>query len=111
MPRSVVERLRGAGYDVLTVVEAGLQGAPDERIVDVAAHSDLTIVTQHLDFGRIFVERAPEVQIVVFRSRDPRPEGLWRIVEASLKRIDLDSPANRHALIVAGERGYRVRHR
>lgn len=60
--------LRGVGVDVKTVVEIGLQGATDLAVVDAAAAARRAILTQDLDFGRIFVDRSPEVQIIVVRS-------------------------------------------
>ena len=103
--------MRKAGFSVKTVAEAGLQGRPDELVLQAAATGGFSILTQDLDFGRIFVERSPPVQIVVLRSKDPRSDSLRRIVDAMMKKVDLDAPQHRAALIVVGEHGYRVRAR
>lgn len=111
MPRTVVERLKAMGHDVVSVVEAGLQGAPDLAIVERAAAEARTVLTQDLDFGRIFVERDPPVRIVVLRSPDPRASALVRMVEAFLKHLDLEDPRFREGLFVVGPRGHRHRKR
>ena len=102
--------MRASGFDVTTVVEIGLQGRTDLEIVAAAAERGLTIVTQDLDFGRIFVDRAPAVQIVVVRPRSPLPVALVPLI-GLLGRLDLDGPRNRMALFVLSSRGVRVRHR
>lgn len=111
IPRSLVAHLRTLGVEVVTVVEIGFQGASDETVLQAAVERGLSILTQDLDFGRIFVEREPAAQIVVLRSRDPRPESLARIVDTLLIRVDLASPEFAQALFVVGENGYRVRKR
>ncbi|HWG90085.1 MAG TPA: DUF5615 family PIN-like protein [Candidatus Thermoplasmatota archaeon] len=111
IPLSVVEHLRRQGLRVMTVPEVGLQGATDEVVLREASDRQLTILTQDLDFGRIFVEREPRVQIVVLRAREPRSGVLIPMLEAFLKRADLASNDLRDALIVVGEHGFRVRRR
>ncbi|HUR68671.1 MAG TPA: DUF5615 family PIN-like protein [Candidatus Thermoplasmatota archaeon] len=111
IPRSLVLRLRQLGHDVLTVHEAGMTGAVDVAIVERAASEKRTILTQDLDFGRIFIERDPPVRILVLRSPDARGPALTALVEAFLKRVDLDAPANAEGLFVIGPRGHRHRKR
>lgn len=111
IPRSLVVRLRQLGHDVLTVHEVALTGAPDVAIVERAARDTRTILTQDLDFGRIFVERDPPVRILVLRSPDARAPALTTLVEAFLKHVDLDAPANAEGLFVIGPRGHRHRKR
>ena len=106
-----MDKLRASGVPVATVVEIGLQGATDLAVVDAAIARGETILTQDLDFRQIFVERSPPVQIVVLRTREPRPIGLHRLIDLMLKTVDVDSPDLAGALIVVGDRGYRVRHR
>lgn len=104
-------RLRQLSHDVLTVHEAGLTGATDLTIVDRAARDGRTILTQDLDFGRIFVERDPPVRILVLRSHDARAPALVALTEAFLKHVDLDAEGNAEGLFVIGQRGHRHRKR
>lgn len=99
------------GHDVLTVHEAGLTGATDLVIVEHAARERRTVLTQDLDFGRIFVERDPPVRILVLRSPDPRAPALITLVETFFKHVDLDAPENADGLFVIGPRGHRHRKR
>lgn len=101
--------MRSLRIDVKTAVESGLQGASDTEVLEAASRAGRSILTQDLDFGRIFVERSPAVQIVVLRSRDARPDSLARLVDDLVKAVDLDAPKYRSALVVVGEHGYRTR--
>jgi hypothetical protein len=62
-----------------------------------------------LDFGRIFVEREPAVQIVVLRPDPAIPSEVRLILDRFLSEVSLDSDESEDALIVVGETGYRVR--
>ena len=45
--------LRDAGFDAVSVVEAGLSGAPDETVRDFAVGSSRVLVTLDADFANI----------------------------------------------------------
>ena len=45
--------LREMGFDVVCVVEAGMGGAPDERVWEVAAASGRVLVTLDRDFANL----------------------------------------------------------
>lgn len=47
------ELLRGAGHDVATVREHGLQGAADERLFDVCRDEERILITLDHDFGQV----------------------------------------------------------
>ena len=44
--------LRVEGYDALAVVEAGLSGASDERVLEFAVKEDRILVTLDADFAK-----------------------------------------------------------
>jgi uncharacterized protein with PIN domain len=52
VPRAVAQGLRRRGIDVLTVQEAGMAGADDERHLTFALQEGRVIVTQDADFLR-----------------------------------------------------------
>lgn len=64
----LVVALREAGLDVLTVVEAGLSGATDERVFRTAVKKKRIILTFDRGFGDIFrfnIAGSPGVVIVL----------------------------------------------
>ena len=48
-----VRLLRGLGHSVLTVHEAGLDGQPDEQILEFAQNENRILLTADLDFSNI----------------------------------------------------------
>jgi predicted nuclease of predicted toxin-antitoxin system len=46
--------LRLQGYDAVAVIEAGLSGAPDDRVRAYAIESGRVLLTLDADFGNIF---------------------------------------------------------
>jgi len=109
IPRSAVQQLRDRGLEVETIGDLGRLGASDLTLVEVAADEGFSILTLDLDFGRIFVEREPAVQIVVLRPDPAIPSEVRLILGRFLSEVSLDSDESEDALIVVGETGYRVR--
>lgn len=101
--------LRKQGFETETVEDLGLLGAPDSAIVGAAEERQATILTLDLDFGRIFVEQDPRVQIVVLRPSPAIPSRVGDVLERLLSTVDLESAELEGSLIVADASGYRVR--
>lgn len=53
IPKVLLDALRQAGHEVLTVVELGMAGAPDEEILQRARAENALIFTEDKDFGRL----------------------------------------------------------
>jgi len=51
--RRGLELLQSAGHDVLTVVDQGLGGSPDERLFEICAAEERALVTLDHDFGQV----------------------------------------------------------
>lgn len=53
LSRSAADLCRTAGYDVMTVRDQGLQGAPDEKVFEVSAREGRVLVTLDRDLGQV----------------------------------------------------------
>lgn len=53
VPRAVVELLRNAGQDVETVLEEGLGGTNDTKLIEACRAESRTLVTLDLDFADV----------------------------------------------------------
>lgn len=63
VPTYITALLRDRGHDVFDPRDAGLRGADDRTLLDIAAREGRIIITRDLDFNLLFV-------------RDLQPEGL-----------------------------------
>lgn len=60
--------LRRLGHDVVAIVEEGLAGAPDERVLAIAAQEDRVLITRDKGYGALVYLRAqPSSGIVLLR--------------------------------------------
>jgi predicted nuclease of predicted toxin-antitoxin system len=86
-------KLRGDGYDAVAVVEAGLSGASDERILDFAVKEDRILVTLDADFANVLrfpAEHTPG--LVRLRLHPPTEEAIRDTLRKTLlllKNIEL----------------------
>jgi predicted nuclease of predicted toxin-antitoxin system len=90
IPRSVTQRLRANGHDVLSVKES-LPGASDSAILARAQMEMRLVITQDKDFGELaFRSGLPaECGIILFRVAGPSPEAdCRRMVDAVESRSD-----------------------
>ena len=71
VPRAVVRGLRNRGVDVLTVPEAGLLGAEDEKHLEFAQIESRVIFTQDVDFLRLHAIGKSHAGIVYAPQRAP----------------------------------------
>ncbi len=93
IPRGMIEALRNAGHQVVSIAETKPM-SPDEDVLGEAVSSGLVLLTFDADFGRmIFAEgyRAPP-GVIYLRSPPPTPaigiERVMRIVRADAPAID-----------------------
>lgn len=73
-----------AAYEAHSVVQQGLGGQPDERVIDVCSREQRTLVTLDLDFSNILAyPPAKFAGIIVLRL----PNQAYLTVEAAIKRV------------------------
>jgi len=53
MSEDAVTLLRAAGYDAISVIQQGMQGASDDQVIKVATSEQRTLVSLDLDFADI----------------------------------------------------------
>lgn len=64
-PKAVVDRLRGAGHDVLYAAETNHR-AEDDKLLAIAAAEDRIIVTEDFDFGDLVVrDKLPSAGAII----------------------------------------------
>lgn len=108
MPAAMAELLRQYGHDVATIVQEGLEGAPDESVATIASAEGRILLTFDRDFGDI---RAYPVGthggIVVFRLEDQR----WAALEGPARTLAESGLLDRlrGGLAVVDSRRIRVR--
>jgi len=74
VPRSTTRVLRDAGFDVMNVHEAGLQGKSDNLVFDFAQSEDRLLITCDLGFSNILKFPPSENHgILVVRVPDSEP--------------------------------------
>lgn len=102
--------LRADGYDALSVVEAGLGGASDERVLEFAVGTDRILVTLDADFANIL--RFPSANtpgLVRLRLHPPTENSIRAILRKTvlfLKNVEL-----RGRLAIVEEKKIRIRPR
>ena len=92
----VVAILVAAGHDAVHVIDCGLAGQPDERVLAQAVEDGRVLLSADTDFGEILArsrDQAPSV--ILFRRTDRSAESLGMILLANLDVVadELDKGA------------------
>jgi predicted nuclease of predicted toxin-antitoxin system len=81
----VVAQLRQLGFDVLDVVQSGLQGAADVDLLRQAVANGRVVVTHDADFGKLAIlQNEPLVGIVYLRPGHIDPKFTVATIQAVL---------------------------
>lgn len=72
--KPLINRLRRAGHDVISATEAGLEGAPDDRVLEYARHTNRVLLTRNCEEFRERQRSQPDHPGIcgIYRERDPR---------------------------------------
>ena len=90
----VVATLRANGQDIISTVEAGLQGHPDVEVLISAVGAGRVILTHDPDFGELAVAWGrPVVGIVLLRPGHIQSEFTLGSIEAAFREVlDIRAP-------------------
>jgi predicted nuclease of predicted toxin-antitoxin system len=97
------------GHEVITADELQLGESDDVEIVGRAAALGCCLLTMDVDFGKLFVEGLPRVQIVLLRPPEGRADAVNNVLRSFLKAAAIDDPEFQGCLIVVKAGGFRVR--
>lgn len=85
--------LRAEGHDAICVVEAGLSGACDERVLEFASNEDRILLTLDADFADVLrFSPAKTPGLIRLRLRRPTEEAIRNILRKAillLHNVDL----------------------
>jgi len=100
--------LTKAGHDAVHVIEAGLAGMPDDRVLSSARDDERILLSADTDFGEILArsnDRVPSV--ILFRRSDRSARSLSAALLANLELIAEDLGTG--ALVVITDDRLRIR--
>ena len=80
LPQDLAELFRQAGHDAVTVLDQGIGGASDARLVSICASEHRAVVTLDKDFANIRIYPPRQFAgLVVFRLRTQARDHVLRI--------------------------------
>lgn len=92
MPDSAADVLRARGFDVHTVGEENLLGAPDGELREVCRQEDRVIVTTDKDFTDIRAIRAGAAGIIVLRHKTTVRKSIHVLLASILDDLEARLP-------------------
>ncbi|MCX5977544.1 MAG: DUF5615 family PIN-like protein [Coprothermobacterota bacterium] len=85
--RAIVDFLRQAGHDVVSVAEESL-GLPDLAVISFAENSGRILVTNDKDFGDLIIRSKARLPgLILLRLQDESRENRIRVISAMLSQV------------------------
>lgn len=109
LPAELAERLRDLGEDADTVVEEGLAGAPDSRIVVETRRERRVLITLDKGLGDVRTRSEDEPAVVLIRFPSAGRTALLDFVTPLLPGLALRLRSGSYRVLVITERGVRAR--
>lgn len=89
LPSEVVDLLREAGHDAVSVLDQGFKGSSDEEVAQVAADEGRALITLDLDFSDIRAYPPPDYAgLIVLRPRDSNKYHLLNLLTRLLPVLE-----------------------
>ena len=103
---AVVAYPRQVGFDVLDVLEQGLQGSTDVDLLRLATSQGRLVITHDADFGTLAIlQKEPLIGIVYLRPAHISPQFTIATIQAALS---VDPDLSPPFILVAKRKGSRV---
>ncbi|MDR0470615.1 MAG: DUF5615 family PIN-like protein [Nitrososphaerota archaeon] len=100
IPRQVTVWMRQRGYEILTLTDAGIHGADDEKIAAYAVANNLVVLTQDRDFGEIYHNvYKRKLTVILVKTKDGTPKSIIETIENTHMRLDLKKLQNQLVII------------
>ena len=75
IPPSLAEHLLSSGYDAIHSYRCGLNGKPDEEVIQFASTNGYIIITHDLDYGRIIsLSGKAKPSVITLRQKQISPK-------------------------------------
>lgn len=100
--------LAAAGHDAVHIVDCGLAGEPDERVLAQAVDDGRVLLSADTDFGEILARSGgPAPSVILFRRADRSAESLVSVLLANLDTVA--NELDRGAFVVITDDRLRIR--
>ena len=84
---STASFLRDLGHDASHLMDEGLCGLPDQRVLSKAREEARILLTHDLDFSNLIAASGWSLpSVIIFRLRDMRPVNVNRALEGAIAR-------------------------
>lgn len=109
VPVRLVGVLQSLGHDVEHLSLGSARGLSDEEVIDAAIQGGRMIVTQDLDFGRLYYfHHRGQVGMLVLRMSRLTFAGMEKRVREFLEKTDLEARGFHRSLVVLEAHRHRV---
>ena len=104
IPKSVIDWLRQKGFEIVTLADANLKGAPDKKIAVYAVQNNMAVLTQDSDFGKMYhTLYRRKLAVILVSTKEGTTQSIIQALDKAQLRLNLKNVQNQ-LLIVTKKR-------
>jgi predicted nuclease of predicted toxin-antitoxin system len=107
IPKRVRDWLKQKGFETVILADVNLRGATDKKIADYAIQNRMVVLTQDLDFAKLYhtIYRR-ELTVILVNTKERTAQSVIQALNKAQQKINLKSIQNK--LLIITERRLRI---
>lgn len=107
IPKRVTDWLKQKGFEVVILADVNLRGAPDKEIAEFAVQNHLSVLTQDVDFAKLYhTLYRRQLAVILVNTKEGTAQSVIQALTKAQLKIDLKNIRNK--LLIITERRIRI---
>jgi len=107
IPKRVRDWMKQKGFEMVILADVNLRGAPDKKIAEFAMQNNMAILTQDVDFAKLYhTLYRREITVILVNTKEGTAQSVIQALNKAQLKINLKNTKNK--LVIITKRRLRV---
>ena len=107
IPKRVRDWMKQKGFEIVILADVNLRGAPDKKIAEFAMQNNMAILTQDVDFAKLYhTLYRRELTVILVNTKEGTAQSVIQALNKAQLKINLKDTKNK--LVIVTQRRLRV---
>ncbi len=103
IPKRVRDWMKQKGFEIVVLADVNLRGAPDKKIAEFAMENNMAILTQDVDFAKLYhTLYRQRLMVILVNTKEGTAQSIIQALSKAQPKINLKSTKNRLVIITRG---------
>jgi predicted nuclease of predicted toxin-antitoxin system len=107
IPKRVIDWLSQRGFEIVTLADVNLKGAPDKKIAVFAVQNNMAVLTQDIDFAKMYhTLYRRKLAVILVSTKEGTAQSIIQTLDKAQLRLNLKTVQNQ--LLIITKRRIRI---